>query len=31
MKIGASGKVASGADIVKRIIQGADFTLAAAR
>ncbi|RVW10552.1 FMN-binding glutamate synthase family protein [Prescottella agglutinans] len=29
VKIGASGKVASGADIVKRIIQGADFTLAA--
>lgn len=29
IKIGASGKVASGADIVKRMIQGADFTLAA--
>ncbi|WP_305094298.1 FMN-binding glutamate synthase family protein [Prescottella sp. R16] len=29
IKIGASGKVASGADIVKRIAQGADFTLAA--
>lgn len=29
IKIGASGKVASGVDIVKRIIQGADFTLAA--
>ncbi|PTR30355.1 glutamate synthase domain-containing protein 2 [Rhodococcus sp. OK519] len=29
VKIGASGKVASGADVVKRIIQGADFTLAA--
>ncbi|MGF7121227.1 FMN-binding glutamate synthase family protein [Rhodococcus sp. BE178] len=29
IKIGASGKVASGSDIVKRIIQGADFTLAA--
>lgn len=27
--IGASGKVASGSDIVKRIMQGADFTLAA--
>jgi glutamate synthase domain-containing protein 2 len=29
IKIGASGKVASGIDIVKRICQGADFTLAA--
>lgn len=29
IRIGASGKVASGVDIVKRIIQGADFTLAA--
>jgi glutamate synthase domain-containing protein 2 len=29
IKIGASGKVSSGFDIVKRIIQGADFTLAA--
>jgi glutamate synthase domain-containing protein 2 len=29
IKIGASGKVATGADIVTRIIQGADFTLAA--
>lgn len=29
IKIGASGKVASGIDIVKRVIQGADFTLAA--
>ncbi|TJZ77067.1 FMN-binding glutamate synthase family protein [Rhodococcus oryzae] len=29
IKIGASGKVASGSDIVKRIIQGADFTMAA--
>ena len=29
VKIGASGKVASGIDIVKRICQGADFTLAA--
>ncbi|MFF0817450.1 FMN-binding glutamate synthase family protein [Rhodococcus sp. NPDC003318] len=29
IRIGASGKVASGSDIVKRIIQGADFTLAA--
>lgn len=26
IRIGASGKVATGADIVKRIIQGADFT-----
>ncbi|MGE4427276.1 MAG: FMN-binding glutamate synthase family protein [Solirubrobacteraceae bacterium] len=26
IRIGASGKIASGADIVKRIIQGADFT-----
>ena len=29
IKVGASGKVAIGSDIVKRIIQGADFTLAA--
>lgn len=29
IRIGASGKVASGVDIVKRIIQGADFTLSA--
>lgn len=29
VKVGASGKVASGSDIVKRIIQGADFTMAA--
>jgi len=29
IRIGASGKVASGIDIVKRIIQGADFTLSA--
>jgi len=29
IKIGASGKVTSGFDIVKRVIQGADFTLAA--
>ena len=29
IRIGASGKVASGADIVTRICQGADFTLAA--
>ncbi|MFD4291860.1 FMN-binding glutamate synthase family protein [Rhodococcus sp. NPDC058505] len=29
IRIGASGKVASGSDIVKRIIQGADFTMAA--
>ncbi|MGY4709125.1 FMN-binding glutamate synthase family protein [Mycolicibacterium sp. CBM1] len=29
VKIGASGKVASGFDIVRRIIQGADFTLSA--
>lgn len=29
VKVGASGKVASGIDIVKRICQGADFTLAA--
>jgi len=29
IKIGASGKVASGFDIVSRIIQGADFTLSA--
>ena len=29
VKIGVSGKVASGIDIVKRICQGADFTLAA--
>ena len=29
IKIGASGKVTSGADIVKRLIQGADYTNAA--
>lgn len=29
VRIGASGKVASGMDIVSRIIQGADFTLSA--
>jgi glutamate synthase domain-containing protein 2 len=29
VKIGASGKVATGSDIVKRLIQGADFTNAA--
>ncbi|MFC4605572.1 FMN-binding glutamate synthase family protein [Rhodococcus kronopolitis] len=29
VKVGASGKVASGSDIVRRIIQGADFTLSA--
>lgn len=29
IKVGASGKVAVGSDIVKRIAQGADFTLAA--
>ncbi|CAN5121140.1 FMN-binding glutamate synthase family protein [soil metagenome] len=29
IRIGASGKVASGVDIVSRLIQGADFTLAA--
>jgi glutamate synthase domain-containing protein 2 len=29
IRIGASGKVASGVDIVSRIIQGADFTLSA--
>ncbi len=29
IRIGASGKVASGGDIVRRICQGADFTLAA--
>ena len=29
IKVGASGKVASGSDIIKRLIQGADFTLAA--
>ena len=29
IKIGASGKIASGVDIVSRICQGADFTLAA--
>ncbi|MCH9720615.1 MAG: FMN-binding glutamate synthase family protein [Actinomycetia bacterium] len=29
IKVGGSGKVASGADIVARIIQGADFTLSA--
>ena len=29
VRIGASGKIASGADIVKRLIQGADYTNAA--
>ncbi|GAA4813701.1 FMN-binding glutamate synthase family protein [Tomitella cavernea] len=29
IRVGASGKVANGIDIVKRVIQGADFTLAA--
>jgi len=29
IRIGASGKIASGVDIVSRIIQGADFTLSA--
>ncbi|MFB9311824.1 FMN-binding glutamate synthase family protein [Nocardioides plantarum] len=29
VKVGASGKVATGVDVVKRIIQGADFTNAA--
>ncbi len=29
VRIGASGKVASGFDIVRRVIQGADFTLSA--
>ncbi|MET0700847.1 MAG: FMN-binding glutamate synthase family protein [Mycobacterium sp.] len=29
IRIGASGKVASGVDIVSRVIQGADFTLSA--
>ncbi|MEV4900186.1 glutamate synthase-related protein [Citricoccus sp. NPDC055426] len=29
IKIGAAGKVASGSDIVKRLIQGADFTMSA--
>ncbi|MDN5758592.1 MAG: FMN-binding glutamate synthase family protein [Tomitella sp.] len=29
IRVGASGKVASGIDIVKRVIQGADFTMAA--
>ncbi|MEV3855884.1 FMN-binding glutamate synthase family protein [Streptomyces sp. NPDC050095] len=29
IRIGASGKVATGADIVKRLVQGADFTNAA--
>lgn len=29
IRIGAAGKVASGSDIVKRLIQGADFTLSA--
>lgn len=29
IKLGASGKIASGFDIVRRIIQGADFTLSA--
>ncbi|WP_082697260.1 MULTISPECIES: FMN-binding glutamate synthase family protein [Kocuria] len=29
IKLGAAGKVASGSDIVKRLIQGADFTMSA--
>ncbi|MGO3327274.1 FMN-binding glutamate synthase family protein [Gordonia sp. (in: high G+C Gram-positive bacteria)] len=29
IRIGASGKITNGVDIVKRIVQGADFTLAA--
>ncbi len=29
IKIGAAGKIASGSDIVKRLIQGADFTMSA--
>ncbi|WP_081416796.1 FMN-binding glutamate synthase family protein [Arthrobacter castelli] len=29
IRLGAAGKVASGSDIVKRLIQGADFTLSA--
>nr|WP_237023332.1 FMN-binding glutamate synthase family protein [Mycolicibacterium tokaiense] len=29
VRVGASGKVASGVDIVRRIIQGADFTMSA--
>ncbi|MCF8601912.1 FMN-binding glutamate synthase family protein [Gordonia sp. HY442] len=29
IRVGASGKITNGVDIVKRIIQGADFTLAA--
>ncbi|MDN5588525.1 MAG: FMN-binding glutamate synthase family protein, partial [Brevibacterium sp.] len=29
IRIGAAGKIASGSDIVKRLIQGADFTMAA--
>ena len=29
IKIGAAGKIAAGSDIVKRLIQGADFTMAA--
>ncbi|WP_221419061.1 FMN-binding glutamate synthase family protein [Micrococcus cohnii] len=29
IKIGAAGKVATGSDIVKRLIQGADFTMSA--
>jgi glutamate synthase domain-containing protein 2 len=29
VRIGAAGKIATGSDIVKRIIQGADFTLSA--
>ena len=29
IRIGASGKVASGVDIVSRVCQGADFTLSA--
>ncbi|NEJ03709.1 glutamate synthase-related protein, partial [Rhizobium ruizarguesonis] len=29
IKLGAAGKVATGSDIVKRLIQGADFTMSA--
>ncbi|WP_340540347.1 FMN-binding glutamate synthase family protein [Nocardioides sp. GXZ039] len=29
VKVGASGKVATGVDVVKRVVQGADFTMAA--
>ncbi|WP_231443457.1 FMN-binding glutamate synthase family protein [Brevibacterium zhoupengii] len=29
IKVGAAGKIAAGSDIVKRLIQGADFTMAA--